>query len=114
MDTKLMAYQPQLIHRGQHRTWLSLHIIAYILFCLLQSALLPVDPLALALRSVLFAIILMHLSLLYTTHSPVWTQKELVVQPVALLPEQTSHKRQDTFNQNDFWFRWHDIGSSRS
>ncbi len=101
-----MIYQSDNDVRLQRRSRFSAHIAAYLLFCLAQSALLPYDLLGLGLRAFLFMTILIHVSWLFSTSRPLLHDWQPVPQPIPLLPERV--QRQD-FQQNDFWYRWHDL-----
>lgn len=93
--------------RLQRRIRISAHIAAYLLFCVVQSLLLPYDLFALSLRSLLFITIIVHIAWLYSAVRPLlgdWTHAP-VPQPIPLLPE---GKRRN-LQENDFWYRWHDL-----
>jgi hypothetical protein len=106
MTRELMIYQSENNDlRLQRRIRFSLHIAAYVLFCVVQSVLLPYDLFALSLRSLLFLTIIMHVSWLCSTSRPIMSNWTPQPQPIPLLPE---GKRRN-LQENDFWYRWHDL-----
>jgi hypothetical protein len=96
--------------RWQRRIRFSLHITAYILFCIIQSVLLPYDLFALGLRSFLFMTIILHVSWLCSAARSVLSDlPQAVPQPILLLPESQTHIPARRLPEHDFWYRWHDI-----
>ena len=109
MAHEIMIYHSEDDVRLQRRVRFSLHIAAYLLFCLAQSVLLPYDMFALGLRSFLFMTIIMHISWLCSTSRSLLNDWKPVPQTIPLLPEGQSPTQSLDFQQNDFWYRWHDL-----
>jgi hypothetical protein len=103
---KIMIYQSENDLRLQRRIRFSAHIAAYVLLCLAQSALMPYDLLALSMRAFFFMTIIMHVAWLCNSSRPLLQEWQPVPQPIPLLPERV---QQPDFQQNDFWYRWHDL-----
>jgi hypothetical protein len=110
---ELIVYQPQDSGYMRRRLWFTAHVLLYTLFVLAQSALLPIDLLALALRSCLMLTILVHLYGMYSAGTRplalAWCPAEVRVQPQPLLPEGQLQKARIPFDRHDLWYRWHDV-----
>lgn len=95
--------------KPRRRFGFTLHVLTYLIFALAQTALFPLDAVALVLRAVLLLTVVLHLIWWHTMSLAAPAQPILCPVPVPLLPEGQSSPRAQTFGQQDFWYRWHDI-----
>ncbi|MBZ0300619.1 MAG: hypothetical protein K8J31_12795 [Anaerolineae bacterium] len=96
------------------RIWFTVHVSAYLLFCIAQMLLFPLDTVGLMLRAGLFATLIAHFSWLTASDMGVvraaWQHVEVLAPSAPLLTDGQRSIQQQHFTQHEFWFRWHDIG----
>lgn len=96
------------------RRWFTAHVAAYLGFCFVQSIFLPIDALGLLLRAGLLVTVIIHFSWLSIGSTSLLRYQlqavEEIVPRVPLLPDGQRSIQARRFDQNDFWYRWHDVG----
>ena len=98
----------KITYSRQRRIWFSLHVIVYALSCLLVT----VDPVLIALRSVLLATVVLHFHWLYIVglyEASLVAMTEQVYATVPLLPDGQRQVVSKADDGDDFWYRWHDL-----
>ena len=114
MRNDLTLYRTPDTGLARQRLWFTLHVFGYVLFCVIQGALLPFGPLALALRLFLCLTIVLHLGWLYAmsfyASGRHWHTPEYIPQAVPMLIESGVAVRRTALAHDDFWYRWHDVG----
>lgn len=114
LNWEMIVYRRPAPERTRRRLWFTAHTGIYLLFALLQSAFLPLDPAAVALRSVLLMMLLLHLYTLYavdllrpSVRALVPAEARSVCRPMPSDPAESGV--QSRFHEDDFWYRWHDV-----